>query len=83
MKPSETMQVTGGLFAVLSFASKSEKGAKKFFITESQREGKFFITESEVRKAIQGVETSRFQKTSVVEFSVDKSYDKAFVVEKL
>jgi hypothetical protein len=40
MKPSETMQVTGGLVAVLSFASKSEKGAKKFFIIELQREGR-------------------------------------------
>ena len=39
MKPSEIIQVTGGFFEVapLSFTRRSENGAKKFFITESQR----------------------------------------------
>ncbi|KAK7843724.1 hypothetical protein CFP56_012009 [Quercus suber] len=39
MKPSKIIQVTGGFFEVapLSFTRRSENGAKKFFITESQR----------------------------------------------
>ena len=40
MKPSEIMQVTGGMFevALLSFEMRSEKGAKKFCKRETQRE---------------------------------------------
>ena len=41
MPASETIQVTGGLseVALLSFTRRSENGAKKLFIMDSQREG--------------------------------------------
>ena len=41
MLPSETIQVTGGLseVALLSLTRRSENGAKKLFIMDSQREG--------------------------------------------
>jgi len=41
VKPSEIIQVTGGMFEVallLSFKRRSEKGAQKFFEMETQRE---------------------------------------------
>ncbi len=45
LKPSEIIQVTGGLLevATLSFTRKSENGVKKFFIAESQREGMSWV----------------------------------------
>ena len=46
MKPSEIMQVTGGMFevALLSFEMRPEKGAKKFCQRETQREVTSWVT---------------------------------------
>ena len=45
MKPSKTIQVTGGLSEVvlLSFTRQSENGAKKLFIMDSEREGMSWV----------------------------------------
>ena len=45
MAAFETIQVTGGLseVALLSFTRRSENGAKKLFITDSQREGMSWV----------------------------------------
>lgn len=97
MKPSETMQLTGGLLEVavsLSLWRRSQNGAKKFFRMESQSKVRSWVSPSselalicngfkpKIRQAIKAVWSKRFKKPLVIELHVDKGYVETSVVEE-
>lgn len=77
MTPSDTMQLTGGIFGEeFSLERRSLKYGRHFVLVDSHRDGMSCVAGGQT---IKGVGASRFQQALMVVLCVDKSYMKALV----